>query len=256
MKIVLIGAGNLAYHLGPVLKKQGHQISMIYSRSSTGAKKLATAVKCDYTTRIQNIPKDADLYLVALPDHAIKIFVSKLSFIPKCIAHTSGSVSLSVFPGKWKNCGVFYPLQTFSKKRKVDFKTIPICIEGRNSKTNLLLRETAKVSTHVVKMNSDKRKVLHLAAVIVNNFPNLLFTLANDLLNEEKLSFELLRPLILETANKVQDNLPYTMQTGPARRGDAETIKKHRKLLASSRVTKDIYNLLSKTIENKYGPLL
>ena len=256
MKIVLIGAGNLAGHLGPALKKNGHSIEMVYSRSKGSAKKLAANLKCAFTSKVTDLPTEADLYLLALPDHVIPGFLKELSFIPACIAHTSGSVELSVFKSRFKNCGVFYPLQTFSKNRKVDFKNIPICLEASNPKTLALLKKAAAISKNVVRMNSAKRKKVHLAAVIVNNFPNLLFSLADDLLKEEKLNLDLLRPLILETALKVQNNPPFQMQTGPARRGDAETLKSHRKLLSDNKTVKDIYNLLSKTIENKYGPLL
>ena len=256
MKIVILGAGNLASHLAPALKKAGHQIDCIYSRSRKSAAALAKRIKSTAVTSVSQIPHDADLYIIAVADHAISDVVSEFDFIPKCIAHTSGSVPLSVFPKKFRNAGVLYPLQSFSKARKVNLQGTPICIKYRSVAAGLTLKKAAMISSKVSKLTSAQRAKLHMAAVFVNNFPNALYSIAFDILKKEKINFNLLHPLILETALKVQNNRPDHMQTGPARRGDAVTLNLHRKLLKGMKTEKDIYNLMSKMIENKFGPVL
>lgn len=254
MKIVLIGAGNVAVHLGPELNRKGNKIVQIFSRSASSANSLAKKLKCRSTTDPKKIISDADFYIVALRDEAIASFLSKLSFTPQLIVHTSGSVGIEAFPNSMKNSGVLYPLQTFTKSIRHKPESFPICIEARNNKSLIAIRKISKsISPAVYEFNSQERTVIHLAAVFVNNFTNHLFTLAGKLLEKENISFDILRPLIMETALKVMDNLPENVQTGPARRGDATTILKHERLLKKFPDIKVIYRELSKSIENEYG---
>ncbi len=257
MNIVLIGAGNVAHHLGQALKSNGHRIIQVFSRSKKSSSSLSKILKCASTTSVSKIKPDADIYIVALRDEAISPILEKLEFIPKLIVHTSGSIGLDVFPERMKNSGVLYPVQTFSKSTKKLPEKIPFCIEGKNKKTLITIRKLAtSLSTVVFKMNSSERALVHLSAVFANNFSNYLFILSERILKTKKLSFDLLRPLILETAQKVQTYSPKVMQTGPARRGDSTIINKHLKLLKENPDLESVYNLLSKRIEKDFGPLL
>ena len=253
MKIVLIGTGNVAFHLGPVLKRKGNKIIQLYGRSEKNCLTLAKKLKCSFTTNYSKILPDADLYIVALRDEAIAPFLKNLNFIPAFIVHTSGAVGLDVFPQKMKNTGVIYPLQTFSKSSNKDPETIPFCIEGSNQKSLMILKKlSSTLSKKVFKINSKNRAQIHLAAVFANNFSNYLFVLAEKILNKNKIPFEILKPLILETAQKVQTNTPGKMQTGPAVRGDVTVIKKHLKLLKNFPQMMEIYKLLNKSIEKEH----
>ena len=257
MNIVLIGAGNVAFHLGPALKRKGHKIIQLYSRSKKTGKTLALKLKCPHTNNPSKLSPEADIYIIVLRDEAISSFLSFIQFIPKLIVHTSGSIGLNVFPGDMKNNGVIYPLQTFSKTSKKDPEKIPFCIEGSNLKALATIRKLAmSMSPLVYKLNSSERARIHLSAVFANNFTNYLFALAGKILRKNKIPFDILRPLILETAQKVQSNTPEKMQTGPAVRGDAVIIRKHLKLLKDFPEIQDIYRLLSKCIEKEYGPRL
>lgn len=253
MKIVVIGAGNLAWHLVPALHKSGHEILAVYSKTKVSANALARKVRSTPLIEIRELPDNADFYLVALQDKAIAPLLKRLNFIPKQIAHTSGSVPLSVFPRKFKNTGVFYPLQSFSKNRKTDLKNVPFLIESKSVKTKKLLSSLGhSLSENVTFVSSDKRKKIHLAAVFANNFVNHMYSISSDILKENKLSFELLKPLITETAAKIQANEPDQMQTGPARRNDKAIINEHLKLLNGNKQRKAIYTLLNKSILDKF----
>jgi predicted short-subunit dehydrogenase-like oxidoreductase (DUF2520 family) len=253
MKIVIIGAGNLAWHIAPPLLKMGHQIIGVYSRTSASANALAKKVRSKAFVNVDLIPDNADLYLIALQDKAIASVVKQLKFVPQLIAHTSGAVPLSVFPSKFKNNGVFYPLQSFSKNRKVKLDSVPFLLESSNSKTKKILSDLAKqYSDSVHFVTSDKRKKIHLAAVFANNFVNHLYSISADILKENNLSFDILKPLIAETAAKVRENHPDKMQTGPARRNDQPIIEQHLRLLKGQKQRKAIYTLLNQSILDKF----
>ena len=254
MKIVLFGAGNVAYHLGPLLKKKGHKILQVYSPTSKFGKTLARKLRCEPIHTISAISKDADVYILALKDDAIENFVNKLPFIPKLIVHTSGSIGMNVFPKRIKNTGAFYPLQTFSKNSKITPKQIPFCIEGSNKKSSANIRKLAKsISPMVYEINSEKRRIIHVAAVFSNNFTNYLFSLSEKILGENNIKFEILLPLIHETINKISKEKPKKVQSGPARRNDKAVIKKHMQLLNSDPVMKNIYALLTNNIMREYN---
>jgi predicted short-subunit dehydrogenase-like oxidoreductase (DUF2520 family) len=250
--IVIIGAGNVATHLGLAILKTGRRIVQVYSRSEENARLLAGKLHSDFSVDLKAIYPEADLYIVSVADDAVGEITKSLRLKGKLIVHTSGSVSMDVLRSCSENYGVLYPLQTFSKTREIDLSTVPLCIEA-NSNDNLQLLELfAKgLSQKVIEVDSEKRKILHLAAVFASNFPNFMFTIAEKILAENKFDFELLRPLILESAMKVQTMNLEEAQTGPAQRGDEAIIMKHVKLLKNYPEFRVIYKMLSDGISGK-----
>ncbi len=246
VKVVIIGAGNVALHLLKAFEECTKiDVLQMYSRS---IKKTENNIS--FTTDYTKI-KDADIYIIAVSDDAIPSVSKKLTHKKGLVVHTSGSVPMHVL-SKNSRYGVFYPLQTFSKEQEVDFSTVPICIEAKN-KTGLdLLTSLGNlVSRNVQEVSSEQRKSLHLAAVIVNNFTNHLYHLGNTICEEKNVSFELLKPLILETVKKLDTSSPFNAQTGPAKRGDKGTIKSHLNQLKDENLKK-IYSILSQSINNTY----
>jgi len=246
-KIVIIGAGNMATHLAEVFFSKGFVISQIYSRTQDNADILANKVAAQAICHISELENDADLYLISVSDNAISDLVARISFEPKLIAHTAGSIQISTL-SKFKNYGVFYPLQTFTKGRVLDFKNIPICIEANNESNKKKLQDFAeKLSDNIQILSSEQRKQCHLAAVIANNFTNHFYTIAKQILDEKNIAFEIIKPLILETAKKVQELSPGEAQTGPAVRNNLQVIDEHKKQLSSPELEK-LYSFVSQSI--------
>jgi len=257
MKIVLIGSGNLAVHLGPALIKAGHNLLQVVGRTNTSTAKLASKLSCDFTTNPEEISTKADVYIIALSDEAIAGYAKLLPKTKKLILHTSGSVSSTVLKITGTEYGCIYPLQTFSRNRKVDFSSVPLCLEASTKKSAKQLEKLAgSISKNIHWIPENQRKILHLAAVFANNFGNHLYVIAEGLLQKNGLDFELLRPLIAETAAKIKNNSPQNMQTGPARRGDSGTINKHLALLKNKDQIRRIYEILTKSILDHDGPRL
>lgn len=250
ISVVILGAGNVATHLFKAFSNV-EQISVIqwYNRNIDTLKAYKNEVEI-----IDNLSqlKEADLYILALSDDAIKSLSSQLPFENRLVVHTSGAVGIYDIDKKHKR-GVFYPLQTFSKTADIDFTNVPICIEALESDDYQLLKKLAvSIGSPTKKVNTDQRKVLHVAAVFVNNFTNQLYRMAHEITESEGAEFDLLKPLILETAKKVQDMSPYMAQTGPAKRNDKKTLRRHLKLLKDQH-HKDIYNLLTTSIQRTHG---
>jgi len=193
---------------------------------------------------------DADLYVIAVKDSAIQEVLENLNLKEdQLIVHTAGSIPMSILEGFSNNYGVFYPLQTFSKSRNIDFSVIPICIESSHPSTFLELEKLAeRLSSSVNQINSEERKTLHLAAVFTNNFVNHFYTLGSDILHDKKLDFDLLKPLIRETAEKVQNLHPLEAQTGPAKRNDQHTINAQLKMLHDQPEFQKIYSFVTESI--------
>ena len=253
-KIVIIGSGNLATHLSLALFKIGHQITQVYSRQIDNAQALALKFNCKAISNLNDLDEHADLYIIAVSDCAISKIIEKVNFASKKVVHTAGSESLSVFKGNIENYGVFYPLQTFSKIREINFSNVPICIEANNEEFKLFLNKLAKqISNNIWNIDSETRKILHLSGILVNNFVNHLYFLAEDILKEKDIPFKILQELIKETEAKATDIGPEHAQTGPAKRNDLETQKKHLDLLSSKPNLKQIYELISKDIFLKYN---
>lgn len=248
--IVLIGAGNVAANLGIALSKSGIKFFQVYSRTVESAVRLAEKLRCDPVTQLSKISKNADLYIIALADDIVAEAAGKLNLENKMVVHTSGTVSMDVLMKTSSNFGVLYPLQTFSKHREIDFSDVPLCIEASSADNLQKLKNFAKsISNNVKEMGSEQRKVLHLAAVFACNFPNFMYAVADEILKDNKLGFELLRPLILETAMKVQQMKPTEAQTGPAFRRDSKTIGKHIEMLKKYPEWQRIYEIMSKGIQ-------
>lgn len=249
MNIVFIGSGNVASQMAPALKENGHHILCVYSRSIKNAKTLATILGCNFCNKVQDIPSIADMYIVTLQDDIIEKIINRLNFQPACIVHTSGSKSLDIFPKKFLNTGVIYPLQTFTKNRKTNWAALPIFIEGNSSKSrSAILKIAQSLSVNVQKANSLKRQQMHLAAVFANNFVNHLYSLSSELLKNEKISFDVLKPIILETTERILSADPSKIQTGPAKRKDFTTIKKHLNLLKTEKNKFKVYKTITESI--------
>ncbi len=248
MHIVLIGAGNMGTHLGKALHQAGHKIVQVFSRTRPRAEKLAKLLGTSYTTQLHRISDEADLYIVAIHDDGIAGLAENLSsrLSDKLIVHTSGATASTVFDGYFERFGAFYPLQTMTVGKAVDFTTLPICIDAKKPADADGLFDLAKTLTpKVYRVTDEQRQMLHVAAVFVNNFSNHLYHIASDILQKENLDFDILKPLILETALKVQHAEPKDMQTGPAARGDQQVIERHLKYLEEFPEYKKVYEVIS-----------
>mgnify|MGYP000023641969 FL=1 len=247
-KIIFIGAGNLATHLSSAMKEQGYNIIQIYSKSLKNAKILGSFLSCDYTDDLHQINDTADLYIFSVKDTALQECIRSVKPNKALWVHTAGSIPLSVFEPHAKRYGVFYPLQTFSKNKKVNFSNIPFFVEANSEKDTTLLTDMAlKISQDVRVISSEQRKYIHLAAVFACNFTNHMYAISEKLLKEHGLPFDILQPLIQETADKIKKISPVTAQTGPAVRYDENVMNKQLSLLEDDQL-KEIYRLLSKNI--------
>ena len=250
MDIVLLGSGNVATHLALALKAVGENITQVFSLNLINAKALAEKVDSKSTNSFSEIESNADLYIISVKDDAIAEVAVNLEGVNGLVVHTSGTTDIKVLSSVVKNAGVFYPLQTFSKNKEVDFAMIPLCLEATNLKQLEILNSLAnKLSTKVYQLDGEKRKILHLAAVFACNFTNHLYALANQILGDNNLDFDIIRPLIAETADKVMIDLPDNLQTGPAVRNDESTINKHLTMLADLPELQEIYKTLSNSIK-------
>ncbi len=251
ISVVILGAGNVATHLFKAFSKANNiTVSQWYNRSLNTINSYRNEVKIIDDL---SLLKEADVYIIAVSDDAIVELSEQLPFENRLVIHTSGSVSVYDIDKKQKR-GVFYPLQTFSKDAEMDFANVPICIEtiGGGKHYDLLKNLALSIGSPTKKVNSDQRRVLHLAAVFVNNFTNQLYRIGHEITESEGAEFDLLKPLILETAKKVQELSPYMAQTGPAKRHDKKTIKKQLKQLENKH-HKDIYELLTNSIQQTHG---
>ena len=237
--VVFIGAGNLATNLAKALYQNGFRIVQVYSRTKEAACALAQAIEAEYTTELSEVSRDARLYIVSLKDAAF------VELLPEIVAgkedallvHTAGSIPMSIWEGKTSRYGVFYPMQTFSKQREVDFRTIPFFIESNSSEDTELLKAIASVlSEKVYEATSEQRRSLHLAAVFTCNLP-----------------FDAMLPLIDETARKVHELEPKQAQTGPAVRYDENVINKHLEMLADEPEMQELYQLVSENIHRLHN---
>jgi len=250
MNIVLLGSGNVATHLALALRAIGENIVQVFSPNLINAKALADRVDSAYINNLAQINGDADLYIISVKDDTIVEVARQLADVNGLVVHTSGTTDIKVLSTEVKHAGVFYPLQTFSKTKNVDFKTIPLCLEANEaSQLELLQLLATRLSNKVYQLDGEKRKVLHLAAVFACNFTNHMYALASQILNANGLHFDIIRPLIAETADKVMADLPENVQTGPAIRQDEGTINKHLTMLADLPELQEIYQTLSDSIK-------
>lgn len=248
--VVLLGAGNVANHFYEAFKNsEGSRIIQWYSRQLSKVTQFQneTAITDDL-----NALMDADVYMMAVNDDSIAELSSQLPFENRLVVHTSGSVSIHDLDRKQKR-GVFYPLQTFTKGVEINFEKVPICIEAlEKDDLNTLKNLAESLHSPVYKISTEQRQTLHVAAVFVNNFSNQLYRIAHEITDAKHIPFDILKPLIQETAQKIDTLSPYMAQTGPAVRNDKKTIKRHLKLLENEN-HKELYELLTQSIKKTHG---
>lgn len=228
ISVAILGNGNVATHLhNAFLKAKNIAVSKINSRE------------------LENIP-NSDVTIIAVSDDAIETVSKSILDRKGLIVHTSGAVDINIITHKRK--GVFYPLQSFSKDTPVNFNTVPFCLETKHKEDYSLIESLAKsIGEKTYTINSEQRKKLHVAAVFVNNFSNHMYKIGNDICEKNKVPFEILYPLIEETAKKAQSISPEKAQTGPAKRNDIQTIKNHLENLNLQQ--QEIYQLLTTSIQ-------
>lgn len=271
MKIVLIGAGNLATHLGKALHAAGHDMVQVFSRTMQSAETLASLLDAEPLTDIAQVRDDADVYIFSVKDSALVQLVAQLcrheadglvedgavnalrkakkGEHERVFLHTAGSMPLSVFKGMAQHYGVLYPMQTFSKQREVDFSIIPCFVEANDEFAQKQIEGLAReISGRVYQLSSEDRKYLHLSAVFACNFANHCYAISQELLEEHGIPFDVMLPLINETAAKVHEMKPKDAQTGPAVRYDENVIGKQSKLLENHPHFKKVYDSMSKSI--------
>ncbi len=253
ISVIILGSGNVAFHLFKAFKVANDiEIIQWYNRNLESIEQYKQDV--EITDDLDKL-LEADIYILAVSDDAIKELSSKLPFSDRFVVHTSGAMSLHQLDKK-NDRGIFYPLQTFSKDVELDFSNVPFCLEVETKTNfNLLIELCEAIGSSYYKVNSEQRSALHLAAVFVNNFTNQLYRTAHEITESTSVDFNILKPLIMETARKIQDLSPYRAQTGPALRRDKKTIKKHLKLLQNDH-HKEIYNVLTKAIQQTHGKKL
>ncbi|MTH16811.1 Rossmann-like and DUF2520 domain-containing protein [Flavobacterium sp. LC2016-01] len=247
IQLSIIGSGNVAQHLIKAFaKSEAVEIMQVFSRKKEALLPLVDERKI--ITDFASL-KPADLYIIAVSDNAIAEVSEQFPFENRLVVHTSGAAPITTLNFKNRR-GVFYPLQTFSKNKAVDFSAIPMCLEAENSSDFDLLEKTAeRISNAVFAINSEQRKALHVAAVFVNNFTNHLYQIGQEICDEHNVPFEVLKPLIHETAEKIGTLDPTDAQTGPAKRNDTKTIQAHLDYLTNEN-QKNIYKILTQSIQN------
>ncbi|GGD40440.1 Rossmann-like and DUF2520 domain-containing protein [Muriicola marianensis] len=250
LKLILIGTGNISRFLFDVLVDQPDvSVVQVLGRNIQALDYFRDRAKVSSDFKAI---EQADLYILAVSDEAISEVSRKLQIESGLLVHTAGSISMDALPKEMRR-GVLYPLQTLSGILPEKMKDIPLCVEAGFEEDYLLLEKLARlISDRVVRITSEKRKLLHLSAVFANNFSNHLFYLSSEICEEHGVDFDLIRPLIRESCTKVMNQNPFDAQTGPARRGDQRTLEEHLGMLTSARL-KEIYKVLTKSIQHTYG---
>ncbi|RZJ68292.1 MAG: DUF2520 domain-containing protein [Flavobacterium sp.] len=247
VKISMIGFGNVAQHLALAFENSDSiELVQIFSRKpQINSQPFSHKIVHDFSDL-----QSADLYVISISDSAVADVASKFPFEDKLVVHTAGSLSIDVLDSRNRK-GVFYPLQTFSKDKEIDFSKVPICVEAQNAKDLQLLKRVAEaISANVYEIDSQQRKSLHVSAVFVSNFANHMYAIGSDICEQHDIPFDILKPLIQETASKIETLSPQKAQTGPAIRRDQNTIDAHLELLSDAN-QKDIYKLLTQSIQHE-----
>ena len=252
-RITIAGAGRVATHLGKRLKAKGLTVTQVVSRTADHARALATALGTKWTDQWDETDPETDWLILAVRDDAVAAVAAGIApFVKNALAtHTSGATPGHTLSGTFDRFGVFYPLQSFSAERQPVWSKIPFCIDANSQEDVLFLRKMAKIVGNLVyQVNDVQRAELHVAAVFANNFANHCFAIAEKMLDEADLPFEMLHPLMEETIAKAIQDSPARMQTGPAARGDRETLERHIGLLAGHPEWQEIYRMISSDIKN------
>jgi predicted short-subunit dehydrogenase-like oxidoreductase (DUF2520 family) len=249
-RITLFGAGNVAYNLAKVLTLRGYRIIQVFSKTRESAEWLANRLSANAITNPADFDHSTEVVIFALNDNALSEIISKVNFSGQLALHTSGSLPLDIFKEKAEHYGVLYPLQTFSKTRAVKFHEVPLFIEANSSKNLANLKMLASsIAANVFVADSIQRRQLHLTAVFANNFVNHFYSLASDMIKKSGFTFDVLKPIILETALKaIESDNPSSVQTGPAVRLNKEIIEKHIEMLASKPDLQNLYTFATNSI--------
>ena len=248
MQIVLIGSGNVAFHLAKAFTEAQIPVSQIFGRNTTELQKISEQFSIPFSTETL---ADADLYIISVSDSSIAEVSSLIKNKNALVAHTSGSVSREALNGNYRK-SVFYPLQTFSKSKNLDYSKIPFFIDAENENDEEILKNLAsKISKNVMLANDEKRKYIHLTAVFACNFVNHLYARAKEISDSQGIPFDYFLPLIDETTQKIHELEPKLAQTGPAIRNDEKVLKLHESLLTDEEKLK-IYKTLNESIKKMY----
>lgn len=246
-----MGAGNVAFHLTRALIQNTVNVRQIFNRTLSKAQELGEANNINYTDKISELEK-ADLYIIAASDSAVEELSHYIPYDDTLVVHTSGSLGTDILKGDYRK-GVFYPFQTFTKRKNLRYEDVPFFVEAEsNQDEEALFKLADKISNEVHRVNSEKRRMIHMSGVWASNFVNHLYYIAQQICKEADVPFDVLRPLIEETALKVQDLEPLEAQTGPAKRGDDLIVQKHLELIKDSR-QQQLYQLLSDSIKRTYS---
>jgi len=251
--VTLIGNGNVAWHLGTAFRQAGVMIAKVYGRDTEKAKELAQYLGAEAINDLQEISVCDEIVFLCVKDDAIADIAASFLKTPRLLVHTSGTVSMHILDGKAEHIGVFYPLQSLHRNRPVNWSEIPLCLEASSSEfLDELTMLASQLSNKVIYLSSEQRRWLHVAAVIVSNFTNFLYIQAESLCHEHGLSFQLLQPLIMETARRLESSSPGNWQTGPARRNDVQVMNLHIQLLKDNPVMQQLYREFSEHIVRYY----
>lgn len=248
MKIVIIGSGNVAYHLSQAFTEKNIVISQIYGRNEVDLKEISEKFAIPFST---SELKEADFYLIAVNDDSVAGISEKITKVDCLVAHTSGSLPKEILKGNFRKAS-FYPLQTFSKIKKLKYSEIPFFVEAENPDDLELLKNLAsKISENVMESDYEKRKYIHLTAVFACNFVNHLFARAKEISDSQQIPFTYFLPLINETVSKISEIDPKSAQTGPAVRNDEKILTLHEKLITNDEHRK-IYQTMNESIKKMY----
>lgn len=247
MQIVIIGSGNVAYHLAKAFTQKNIPLAQLFGRNEEDLSNISQELSIPFST---DTLEDADLYIICISDSSVEN-VSKLITKKNClVAHTSGSLSKEILVGEYRKSS-FYPLQTFSKSKELDYSKIPFFIETENTEDQKLFTELAsQISENVMESSHEKRKYIHLTAVFACNFVNHLFSRAKEISDAQEIPFDYFLPLIDETVKKIHEIEPKSAQTGPAVRNDKRVLELHEQLLNDESL--EIYKTMNYSIKKMY----
>lgn len=248
MKVAIIGSGNVATVLGRLIKGKNHELIQVISRNNQLGQKLAEELGADFTNNFNAPNLDAEIFIIAVSDSAIVDCIPQIGSSDKIIVHTAGAESKEILKHSAENYGVLYPIQ--SLRKEVDLiPEIPFLIDANNETALAVINQFAKsLSGHIEIAGDEDRLKLHVSAVFVNNFTNHLYALTQSFCEKERIDFNLLKPLISETAERITVNSPAKLQTGPAVRKDVSTMEKHLRLLSTYPHLRELYLSLSESI--------
>ena len=256
IRIVLIGSGNVSWHLGFAFRNAGLEIVQLRNRSSDSGQALANDLGTIFISDFQKELPTCEFVVVAVRDSILATVLNSIRCAGAVVLHTSGTQGLDIFPEHLKKCGILYPLQTLTKGVQVDLRRSPLLIEASDEKTVSQVKDLAgRISEIVHVMSTEQRRVLHISGIFINNFTNHMVARAFDFLDSNKLDRSLLLPLFEETINKLELVSPYEAQTGPARRNDLETIRRHIEILSGNPQMKKLYRLMTDSIIAYYSKL-